>query len=321
MRPNIRHSARKCVQRPFRRAVLRGLGVVLPPLLTIVILVWILSTIQGYVLTPFEGAAKRLITWSIDDTRTEIPPAAELKGPASDPGRRFEYQGQEYRAIGDEQWIPLSVYRRVKQNPGLTLPETSQGFYHRYVELTYLKRYIVLPFFLLVFVLLLYLLGRFLAYGMGRVMYNSMEATIRQLPIIRSVYTSVKQVTDFVFSENDVEFTRVVAIEYPRKDMWSLGFVTGDGMMAVKSAAGEPVVTVLVPTSPMPATGFTITVRKSETIELDITVDQAFQFIVSCGVVVPPPQQQHQIRETINAAIGKHLAGDTLGGATMNEPS
>ena len=67
-------------QRPFRRAVLRGLGVLLPPLLTIVILVWILSTVQDYVLTPFERTAKHLITWSIDDIRTSVPPEATLSG-------------------------------------------------------------------------------------------------------------------------------------------------------------------------------------------------------------------------------------------------
>ena len=118
-----------------------------------------------------------------------------------------------------------------------------------------------------------------------------MESIISQLPIIRTVYTSVKQVTDFVFSENEMEFTRVVAVEYPRKGIWSVGFVTGDGLRAVWETAGEPIVTILIPTSPMPATGYTITVRRSETIDLDISVDQAFQFIVSCGVVVPSPQQ------------------------------
>jgi uncharacterized membrane protein len=73
--------------------------------------------------------------------------------------------------------------------------------------------------------------------------------------------------------------------------MWSIGFVTGESMLDIRSSANEPVLSVLMPTSPMPATGFTITVRKSETIDLDLTVDQAIQFVVSCGVVVPLHQQ------------------------------
>ena len=309
------------IQRPFRRAVLRGLGVLLPPLLTIVILLWILSTVQDYVLTPFEGAAKQILRWSIDDTQTAIPAGAELTGPAARPEQRFRYRGTEYTSINADQWIPLSVYECVRQRPGLIQPSTSEGYYTRYVELTYLKPHIVLPIFVTLFILLLYLLGRFLAYGVGRMVYNAMEATIGQLPIIRSVYTSVKQVTDFVFSENETEFTRVIAVEYPRRGIWSMGFVTGEGLRSVADVAQEPVLSVLIPTSPMPATGFTITVRKSETIDLDVSVDQAFQFIVSCGVVVPLPEQYHQVRDAIRAAVDQRSAKDRLNDATLGEPS
>jgi uncharacterized membrane protein len=134
-------------------------------------------------------------------------------------------------------------------------------------------------------------LGKFLAAGMGRWIWASTEALIFRLPVIRHVYSAVKQVTDFVFTEQEIEFNRVVAVEYPRKGIWSIGFVTGESMLDIRSAANEPVLSVLMPTSPMPATGFTVTVRKSETIDLDLTVDQAIQFIVSCGVVVPDHQQ------------------------------
>lgn len=80
-------------------------------------------------------------------------------------------------------------------------------------------------------------------------------------------------------------------------------------MLDIRSAANEPVLSVLMPTSPMPATGFTITVRKSETIDLDITIDQAIQFVVSCGVVVPL-QQQHaeDVSARIAAAISSKAA-------------
>ena len=70
---------------------------------------------------------------------------------------------------------------------------------------------------------------------------------------------------------------------------------TGESMIDIRSAANEPVLSVLIPTSPMPVTGYTVNVKKSEAIDLDITIDQAFQFIVSCGVVVPPQQSQNEI--------------------------
>jgi uncharacterized membrane protein len=91
-----------------------------------------------------------------------------------------------------------------------------------------------------------------------------------------------------MFSKRELEYTRVVAVEYPNKDIWALAFVTGESIPLLRDVMGEPVVTLMIPTSPMPFTGFTVTVRKSQTVELNMTLDQAFQFLVSCGVVVPP---------------------------------
>ena len=180
---------------------------------------------------------------------------------------------------------------------------TAQGVYLRYVEIRYLQRHFVVPVFLCVFVFLLYLLGRFLAAGVGKFFWSNFERGIHRLPLVRNVYSSVKQVTDFLFSGSEIEYTRVIAVEYPRKGIWSLGLVTGDSMLEIRDAAGEEVMTVLMPTSPMPFTGFTVTVKKSETIDLNITMDQAFQFIVSCGVVIPPQQ--------IEAALGTADTNDT----------
>ena len=91
-----------------------------------------------------------------------------------------------------------------------------------------------------------------------------------------------------------------------------MGFVTGDSMLDIRNAAGEPMLTVLMPTSPMPATGFTISVPKSETIDLNITIDQAIQFCVSCGVVVPP----HQLAKP---ALEGEIRKPTVG-TLVNEP-
>ena len=101
------------------------------------------------------------------------------------------------------------------------------------------------------------------------------------------------------------------AVEYPRRGLWSIGFVTGESMLDITAAANEPVLSVLIPTSPMPVTGFTITVRKSEAVDLNITIDQAIQFVVSCGVVIPPQQiQKDSIPYQISAAIAKIPGGN-----------
>ncbi len=246
---------------PFWRAVFRGLGIVMPPLLTLLLFIWAWTMIESNLLGPMESWTRSTSAYIMDWWNDEVP---------------------------------ASVFARVKAAPGklgdVTTAE-NQLIYERYLQLTWLRRSYIIPVFLCLFLLLLYLLGKFLAAGVGRIIVNAAEGLITRLPLIRNVYSSVKQVTDFVFSEKEIEFNRVVAIEYPRKGIWSLGFVTGESMIAIRAAANQPVVTVLIPTSPMPATGYTITVLRSETIDLNITVDQAIQFIISCGVVVPRPQQ------------------------------
>jgi uncharacterized membrane protein len=274
--PNAKRRVPRKKDHPFRRAVLRGLGVVLPPLLTIVVFLWAWNLISRYVLEPVEAGTRFVVVWAIWDVRDQAPNGVN---------------SASYHELPNGQWIPKHIYERVKANPGEKTPQTPKAYYDRYVRLVWLPRTRVIPAFLALFILILYLLGRFLAAGMGRWIWASFESLVHRLPVIRNVYSSVKQVTDFIFSEQEIEFNRVVAVEYPRKGIWSVGFVTGESILDIRSAANEPVLTVLIPTSPMPATGFTITVRKSETVDLDVTVDEAIQMIVSCGVVIPAHQQ------------------------------
>jgi uncharacterized membrane protein len=158
------------------------------------------------------------------------------------------------------------------------------------VELKYLQWYWVVLVFTPLFVFVLYLLGKFMAAGIGRMSWNLCENAIRRVPLVSNVYSPVKQVSDFFLNDRDIRASRVVAVEWPRKGIWSLGLVTGESMQDIEAAANEPVLSVLVCTSPMPMTGFTVTVRKSETVDLNISIDQAFQFIISCGVAVPKQQ-------------------------------
>ena len=314
-------------QRPFRRAVLRGLGVVMPPLLTIVLFIWAWKTIESSVLEPIEGLTRAVIVYFVKDAHEELPPdATDIKkedGQITSFTSSSVKKNRQYVRLGQEDlWVPREDYAVVQREP--PVPESADQFYDRYVRISIMPRWRVIPFFLTGFVLVLYLLGKFLAAGMGRFLWNLVERVIHQLPIVRNVYSSVKQVTDFVFSEREIEFNRVVAVEYPRKGIWSIGFVTGESMLDIRSAANEPVLSVLMPTSPMPATGFTVTIRKSETIDLDLTIDQAIQFVVSCGVVVPPQQlHQNEIAMKITAAVEDHNRGqrDPSESNGQDEPS
>ena len=280
--------------RPFRRALWRGLAVLCPPLLTVLIIVWAINTTKSYFLEPVTGWAREGLVWCLTDVRDRTAKPAAAHAPEQDHGR--------------PRWPPLAPTRQwhVHSAVGLrarlrTRAETGRrrAAHHRrrvlspYVELTYLRPYYAIPFFLAVFILLLYFLGKFMAAGIGGIFGNLFERLVSRLPGVRAVYSAVKQVSDFVFTEREIKVTRIVAVEYPRKGIWSMGFVTSESLAAIHDAAGEPVLTVLIPYSPVPVTGCTITVRKSECLDLNITFDQACQFIVSCGVVVPPSQLEH----------------------------
>jgi uncharacterized membrane protein len=264
---------------PFRRAVLRGLAVLCPPLLTVLIVVWAINTTKSYFLEPVTGWARQALVWRLADVR-DNPPTAKVP---------------KYHQLDNGTYIPEEVFELVQKQSAEPLPARPNGedYYRRYVDLTYLRPYYTVPFFLSVFVLLLYFLGKFMAAGIGRFFASAFERFVARVPGVRAVYSAIKQVTDFLFSRQDVRVTRVVAVEFPRKGIWSMGFVTNEHFTAISDAAGEPIFTVLIPYSPIPHSGCTISVRRSECIELDVTFDQACQFIFSCGVVVPPDQVSH----------------------------
>ncbi len=283
----------------FRRAVLRGLAVVLPPLLTIVVLIWAWNTIESYVLRPVETVIRSGVVFYMENTGgtlAEVPAEATAISTRRLDG--FDYQGTRYLpdpATG-RRFIPEYVIKLVDEKadyfgPEAVKPASANAYWHRYVQAEWLPRSRVVPVFLIVFLTVLYFLGRLFTFGMGRWFVRAFDAAILRIPVVSKVYGGVKQVTDFAFSEREIEFNRVVAIQYPREGIWSLGFVTGNSMREIAEISGEPMLSVLMPTSPMPMTGFTVTIRRSEAIDLDLTVDEAIQFVVSCGVVVPPQQR------------------------------
>jgi uncharacterized membrane protein len=272
--------------RPLRSALIRGLGVLLPPLLTIVILVWIWQTVKSYVLQPVTAEVGDAITWSLKDIRNELPDAQ----PTEHEGV-FVSHGVRYRQLENKQFVPLDVYTVALRGLGsIPPPTTGWGVYRRYVETEYLRPIIVIPVFLVVFVTLMYVLGSLVAAGVGQVVWNHLEHAITHLPMVRGVYGAAKQLTDYMLTEKPLEFKRVVAFEHPARGQWQIGFVASEGFAEIRRLAGEPVLAVLVHVNPIPVSGYVRLVPKSQIMDLDMTVDQAVHYIVSFGVVLPPQQ-------------------------------
>lgn len=132
--------------------------------------------------------------------------------------------------------------------------------------------------------------GAMMANFLGHRLMSVAEAALERVPLVRSVYSGVKKLTKAVVSGESNTFRKVVLLQYPRAGVWTLGFQTADPAQAVAEAAGD-VVTVYVPTTPNPTSGFVIFVPRSELKELDISVEDALQLVMTLGVVTPERAQ------------------------------
>jgi uncharacterized membrane protein len=135
---------------------------------------------------------------------------------------------------------------------------------------------------------------------LGQRLVKIWEGLLSRIPIVRTIYSSVKQVSDTLLSPQGNAFRKALLVEYPRKGSWTIGFQTGTPAEEVRrrvaqaasvldpdAGTGAEMVSIYVPTTPNPTSGFFLMMRKDETIELDMSVDEALKYIVSMGVVSP----------------------------------
>ncbi|MBP8229714.1 MAG: DUF502 domain-containing protein, partial [Xylophilus sp.] len=113
------------------------------------------------------------------------------------------------------------------------------------------------------------------------------DAVVTRIPVVRSIYSSVKQVSDTLFSENGNAFRKAVLIQWPREGIWTVAFVTGTPGGDVATYLRDDYLSVYVPTTPNPTGGYFVMLRKSDCVELNMSVDEALKYVVSMGVVVP----------------------------------
>lgn len=122
----------------------------------------------------------------------------------------------------------------------------------------------------------------------GRQLVAWGNAILHRIPVVRSLYSGVKQVSDTLFSDSGNAFRKVLLVQYPRAGCWSLAFQTGAPGGEVAGYLEGEHVSVYMPTTPNPSSGFFLMLPRSEVIELDMTIDEALKYIISMGVVVPP---------------------------------
>jgi uncharacterized membrane protein len=259
------------VTRRFKGYFLHGMAILLPTILTIWLFVWSYTFIQDNISKHLNRGIVHIIAYfghknieiTDDDVREYLiktKPELEKKSKELEINVRREDVRRKVR---------IQKLKRDLAKTWVDGPGSIAGF--------------------LVAVIGVCVLGALLASYVGRSLWRTIEKFIMNTPFLRNVFPYVKQVTDFLLTNEEQKklFSRVVAVEYPRKGIWSVGFVTGSGLEKVVSSVKREFLTVIIPTSPTPFTGFVITVQKRQTIDLDMTVEQALRFIISGGVITP----------------------------------
>jgi uncharacterized membrane protein len=265
------------VTRRFKGYFLHGLAVLLPSILTIWLFVWGYTFIQTKISIHINRGLVYLIAL-----------AANEKVEVSDKEVRAYLLNNKPELSDNEAELQIHMKRHDVQ---------------RKVRIEQLKKSLAKTWVdgpgsitgFIVAVVGVCILGALLASYVGKSFWRTIEKFIMNTPFLRNVFPYVKQVTDFVLTNEEQKklFSRVVAVEYPRKGIWSVGFVTGSGLEEVVNAVKREFLTVIIPTSPTPFTGFVITVQKKQTIDLDMTIEEALRFIVSGGVITP--SSEHSI--------------------------
>ena len=134
---------------------------------------------------------------------------------------------------------------------------------------------------------ILIITGMLAANLIGRRAVEMWEFILHRIPLVRTIYKSVKQIATTILASDSKSFRRVVLVEYPRRDAWSMGFLTNEHVNVENERLAGDMAAVFVPTTPNPTSGFIIMIPKSDIIELDISVEDGFKYIISMGVITP----------------------------------
>lgn len=250
----------------FKRFFGRGLAILLPTIVTLWILWQAFSFVYVNVAEPINRATRVTVLWVVP----------QIYKPGSEP--------EWYQITPEEIAQAKSTDRfRASAPDAAIVRELRREWLRRYWD----QRWWLNLTGFGVAILLIYLAGLLLSNFFGRTIYHRIERLIAAIPGFKQVYPHVKQVVDLIMGEKKMAFSKVVLVEYPSRGIWTLGFLTGNSLRAIDGPAGGAVVTVFIPTSPTPFTGFTINVLAERAIEVDVSMEEALRFVITAGVLTP----------------------------------
>ncbi|MEQ8769215.1 MAG: DUF502 domain-containing protein [Phycisphaerales bacterium] len=251
----------------FKRFFGRGLAILLPSIVTL----WLLWQAFAFVFTNVAVPMNRAIRLTVIEV-VEFLPEAQRPGWYNVSPENITARAAQRAQNAQPELLPDQIERRLRR-------EQFRDFWERHWYLEGAGLFIA--------ILLIYLAGLLLSNFVGRQIYLRLERLIARIPGFKQVYPHVKQVVDLIMGDRKMAFSEVVLVEYPSKDIWTIGFLTGESLRAIDEPAREAVQSVFIPTSPTPFTGFTINVAKSKIRPMDMTVEEALRFVITAGVLTP----------------------------------
>ncbi len=257
-------------QKKLKRPFLRGLAVLLPSVLTL----WLIVKAYQFIDSAIAEPINRGIRTGFIQLPKYFPSLAETLAMGPSPGT--------LEAAAQAANIPTADTTALRALAHDMFADSVNTWWTEHVWMNFLG--------LIVAAIIVYICGRLVGGFIGRAFYKRIEKIMVAVPVIRKVYPYIKQLVDFLINDEDKpKFSRVVAVEYPRKGIWSVGFMTGGSLQTIEKQIPDSI-TVFIPSSPTPFTGYTITVQKKDTVDLPISVEEAIRFAVSGGVLVPDHQ-------------------------------
>jgi len=170
----------------------------------------------------------------------------------------------------------------------------------RYNPQTYLP-FGIPGFGLIVAIVGLILIGALTANVLGRVFVRTSDRILARMPVVRGIYSAIKQLTETVFGAQAAAFRQVVLIEYPRRGIWGIAFITGVTEGEVQNLTEDEVVNVFIPTTPNPTSGFLLFVPRRDLVALNMTVEEGIKMVISGGIVAPPDRRTPELKARTRA--------------------
>lgn len=219
---------------------------------------------------------------------------------AASGGNRLSNALRKYIFTGILVWLPLIVTFWVVTYL-VNAADQLLRWLPKYWQPQYVLGFNIPGFGVIIAIVVLLITGIFAANVLGKKILRAWDSLLGRIPVIKSIYSSVKKVSESLFSENSRSFKTPVLVPFPQSNIWTIAFISGSLPDILDRALPEECVAVYVPTTPNPTGGYYIFVRRQDIRELDMTVDDALKYIISLGMVLPEQvAQEHELLSDVN---------------------